>query len=156
MLYVMHNADVNRVKIGVTTDINQRAKTIENQGGFVVDVLFVSDAIKNPFEIERKLHSHFGKHRHIGEWFNVDSELATNTAKRFIGAHGKVISDVVKYNEYKRKITQSTRDDDYEVDYCLNISKFKRIKPNIYSDKKGKLYSIKFRLSDGAWMIRKL
>lgn len=157
MLYILKNIDSKRIKIGVTTDIDQRIKAIENSGGSKIELLYLSHSILNTFEVEKRLHKRFKNQRHIGEWFNIDQELAVNMAKSYIKEYGKEDNQIKEFREKREIIIPKISNDiEYEINYNLNINKYKRIKPGIYADKQGNLYSIKYRISDGGWMVSKL
>ena len=157
MVYIISNCEIkNRIKIGVTIDIENRIKTIKNTGGCNIELIYLSDTILNPFEIENRIHEHFKSKRHLGEWFNIDCELAKNVTKSFIKEYSKINNQIKRLKEQRKVIEEIEEEIKYEINYNLNINRYKRIKPGIYADKKGDLYSIKYRLSDGGWMVSKL
>lgn len=65
-LYVLKAGE--RIKIGVTNDIESRVKSIQTGNPDKVEILFVEERL-NPTKAERYLHRCFAKNRLEGEWF---------------------------------------------------------------------------------------
>jgi seryl-tRNA synthetase len=66
VVYLLHNTESNKLKIGTTQYINKRLSTIKSSAGCNVELL---NLIKGDTKIEREIHSKFSKFRDIGEWF---------------------------------------------------------------------------------------
>lgn len=60
------------LKIGYTTDMPARFKTIQNNSPVELDVLFCMKATRT---YERQLHRIFKKHRQHGEWFTPAPQI---------------------------------------------------------------------------------
>jgi len=69
-LYILQN-EIGRIKIGVSTNVDDRLKAIKMQSGMDTKVLRVIPFNAN---LEWQLHLHFRAKRYIGEWFNLDKE----------------------------------------------------------------------------------
>ncbi len=74
-LYVLQCTDGNtiKVKIGVTSNIEQRIKSLQTGNPNKIELLFIEERT-NPTKAERYLHRCFDKKRQEGEWF-VDLTL---------------------------------------------------------------------------------
>jgi hypothetical protein len=157
-VYILTN-ELNRVKIGITKDIEQRKKTISLASGSLIKEQYKTELINNAKEIEKTLHSHFNKYRYIGEWFNItpleakkeliklnkeykqDNNIKiiySNKPKIYIanklGISKQHLNNInkrigLKTNETKDKPLKETKPITITTDY-------KRVKPNEYYNKK--------------------
>jgi len=66
VVYLMHNIETNKLKIGTTYYINKRLSTIKSSIGCDLVLLH---SIKGDTKLERELHVRFSQFRDIGEWF---------------------------------------------------------------------------------------
>lgn len=57
-----------RIKIGVTSNIDQRLKSLQTGNPEQIVVEYIEER-KNPTKAERYLHKCFAKRRLVGEWF---------------------------------------------------------------------------------------
>lgn len=78
IIYFLHAAEVNRIKIGFTTGLSERVKRIETMSPCKVEVL---TWVHSDFHTECILHGIFAKHRHHGEWFHAAESLLKFIAK---------------------------------------------------------------------------
>ncbi|RIJ23963.1 GIY-YIG nuclease family protein [Henriciella barbarensis] len=99
-VYVLHSHSTGLVKVGVTTNIDDRLANLRSQAyGEATDwkVVFLSPELKNAGRIEISLHKALRSHEHEGgfsmragtvqrstECFSCDSEYAVGLAKRLI------------------------------------------------------------------------
>ena len=72
-LYFFHNPINNSVKIGRSSNVDERLKTIRYQSG--VPEIELSLCYHNNGRLEPDLHRLFIKYRTIGEWFSLDGTL---------------------------------------------------------------------------------
>ncbi|APC78911.1 TPA: GIY-YIG nuclease family protein [Clostridium botulinum] len=80
-VYIIERRDKS-IKIGKSINPESRVETLETQGGFIATNKFFSQECSNYSEIESKMHEIFNKYRTIGEWFNVDFDVAVQTLKQ--------------------------------------------------------------------------
>lgn len=70
-LYLLRN-ELGRYKIGISSDVNQRVRTISLAGGLHVEVVKIWTPIA-ACHVEDVVHSYFKDNRHLGEWFELNS-----------------------------------------------------------------------------------
>lgn len=70
-IYVVEKENGN-VKIGVSSNVRNRIKTLSSQGGFVIKNLFYTEPCSNAYEIEKEAHATLSTERIMGEWFSTD------------------------------------------------------------------------------------
>jgi predicted GIY-YIG superfamily endonuclease len=68
LVYVAKRED-EKVKIGITSDIERRKKELENQSGFKIYEIYLSEVCSNASQIESSLHRLLKTKRVKGEWF---------------------------------------------------------------------------------------
>jgi hypothetical protein len=62
-----------RVKIGFTSNLDQRFKSLVNSSGDDLTILYTYSPVNTSIsELESKLHYRYAKYRVIGEWFVID------------------------------------------------------------------------------------
>jgi hypothetical protein len=66
VVYLIHNIETNKLKIGTTYYINKRLSTIKSSIGCDLVLLH---SIKGDASLEKELHKKFSEFRDIGEWF---------------------------------------------------------------------------------------
>lgn len=78
IVYVVLNERFGMMKIGVTTDMHKRKRSLENGCGCKLDTLAITPKLsKYTAEIiERYLHTKYEQLRQVGEWFDYDPEAA--------------------------------------------------------------------------------
>jgi hypothetical protein len=82
-VYIIQNQS-GKVKIGRTTNPSERVRTVQTQGGFKTDTIFVSEKLTDFEAAEIMLHNHFKKHHFIGEWFDISFEEAVEAYRQII------------------------------------------------------------------------
>jgi Mor family transcriptional regulator len=114
IIYVIHNYEYNIIKIGVTTNLPARLKSLISSSGFDLKVVYTTNPIKNYFEIESKVHIFFKTKRRLNtEWFNVKPKEAISYIKEIqknLEIHslcleylsGKTISELAKRYDVSR------------------------------------------------------
>lgn len=85
------------VKIGVSVNPEKRINTIRTHSAEVILNIFISEKTNKYKEIERKIHQMFKKERVMGEWFNVDFQLAKQRIEDFSKIIPKTIVPMVEY-----------------------------------------------------------
>lgn len=128
-VYVILNTENNRVKIGVSEDVDVRLANLQNSCGCILDLVFESDMCYNALEIEKKAHKKLSDYRYIGEWFYLDVDQAIATVKGIILKGGKVT-------------TQPTQK--------INLSLYNKLSSGVY-EKDGKMYNVKY--INGNWDV---
>lgn len=68
-VYVLLN-DVGLLKIGITDNPISRFNTIQNASGSKIIKYYLSDSLKNNFDIEQHLHKRFKKYNTHAEWYS--------------------------------------------------------------------------------------
>lgn len=68
-VYLMRNS-LGLYKIGVSKNVEERRKRIENNSGTFTEIVCEWDN-ENAYYTEQKLHSYFEKERQAGEWFKI-------------------------------------------------------------------------------------
>lgn len=63
--YIIQDPSTKLIKIGKSTNIQERVKSLSNTSGRKLNILLVIET-----DIERELHNTFSRYRGIGEWFN--------------------------------------------------------------------------------------
>jgi len=71
-VYFLESADTGLIKIGFSTNVEQRARAIESMGGSAVRLLATKPGT---FKTERRLHRRFAAWRTRGEWFEPNPAL---------------------------------------------------------------------------------
>ena len=79
------------VKIGVSVNPEKRINAIRTHGAEKFINVFISSKTESYKEIERQLHSFFKKERVMGEWFNVDFDVAKERIEIFSNIIPKTI-----------------------------------------------------------------
>ena len=74
------------VKIGRSVNPTQRIRTLETQGGFSVSRAWISLPTDFCVNAELRIHQALVNHRHIGEWFKVDFDIAVASAIQHINS----------------------------------------------------------------------
>jgi len=77
-IYVIKNPENDRVKIGVSNNVEKRLKTLETGAGTKLDLVYQSIICSNAFDIENTVHKHFQEYRVFGEWFEIDVNKVIN------------------------------------------------------------------------------
>lgn len=77
-IYVIKNPENDRVKIGVSNNVEKRLHTLETGAGTKLDLVYQSVICSNAFDIENTVHKHFDEYRIFGEWFEVDVNKVIN------------------------------------------------------------------------------
>lgn len=148
-IYIIRNIDIHRVKIGVSNDIQRRLITLQNAGGCKMELSWVSRRLTNSYFIESLLHDKFNELRYIGEWFNLDVDIAIKSAIILVNKNGK-------FPISRNKKTRKEPEQKYVHVKELHINNYKRINPGVYADKEGKVYSIKYRIDGTGWDVSEL
>ena len=98
----------NLIKVGVTTNLNQRFKTINNYR-MDAELIYNTDEILNGYEVEAKIHNQLKSMNYRGEWYyGGNEEKIINTIKSVINECGKYVSNYIQatdeqVKEYKLK-----------------------------------------------------
>lgn len=66
-------------KIGITKNIKQRVRSLQNGGGVKLDVVFLSELLENPYKIECKLHHKLKHLMKYNEWFDLTQKQVRAT-----------------------------------------------------------------------------
>ena len=71
----------NKIKIGITSNVETRFRTIECQSGDKITNSFHTDKCNDAYKIEHSLHRTFKEYRSVGEWFDINFSDAVNCVK---------------------------------------------------------------------------
>ena len=125
-VYVIKN-EFSRVKIGVSSNLQERLGTIKKIGGSRITRIWFSEICGNALEIEKILHSEFDDERCIGEWFVSDFDNVVKVAMEQeyidlgrLGIDGRTID----HNDAKNLEI----DKDEIAEYIYDAAAFKNIK----------------------------
>lgn len=77
-IYVIKNPENDRIKIGVSNNVEKRLNTLETGAGTKLDLVYKSVVCSNAFDVENTVHKYFSEHRVFGEWFDVDVNKVVN------------------------------------------------------------------------------
>jgi hypothetical protein len=161
-LYVIRNMENGRIKIGISEDIKTRFSGLMCASGCELKLLFTSIPYSNARFLEYAIHSKINKHRHIGEWFNIDEKYALSVVSEFVNKDEQYYQEVINalYEEElleKRKYKTGLRISkmqSYSSD-SINLNKYQRIGQNVFADKKRKrFFHIEFK--DKRWRVEEL
>ena len=160
-VYIIKNIDIPRIKIGISQNISERIKTLQNAGGCRMELIWSSCLIYNANYIEKLLHDRFKKYRYLGEWFNINQDEVVLEAISLIAEIGEKEREkqLPRYNKpvpMQKKAPEIIQKKPTTQVKSLNINKYKRIKPGIYMDTKGIIYSIKYRMDGSGWNVSEL
>lgn len=81
-VYAIQNGNI--VKIGRSLRPEQRLKTIQTQGGFTTQTIFISKASSLYSKVEARCHEKLKRNRVFGEWFNLSFSDAVECIKQTI------------------------------------------------------------------------
>lgn len=157
LIYVIKNDETNRIKIGISDNAISRLRALEHASGCKLKMLYFSITLKNARDVEQLIHHELREFRHLGEWFNIDDEEAISTTAKFIMGYGKIVNHSNKESK-KDIVSQEYRiGSSRKVDAVknINLNDYKRIKPGVYADNLGNLYSIKYKMNVG-WLVDEL
>lgn len=132
LLYIIRNTDTNKIKIGITQDIDTRFSTIENQSGCIMELVYTTPMMRNAEILETQAHEHLKGYRYLGEWFSISKEKAIYVIESLISL---------------RYIPSQLED---EVD----VNKMKAIGVGVYRDNFHNYYLIKYE--NKKWKAEKL
>ena len=132
LLYIIRNTDTNKIKIGITQDIDTRFSTIENQSGCIMELVYTTPMMRNAEILETQAHEHLKGYRYLGEWFSISKEKAIYVIESLISL---------------RYIPSQLED---EVD----VNKMKAIGVGVYRDNFHNFYLIKYE--NKKWKAEKL
>lgn len=93
-IYFIYAADLNRVKIGLSYDPEQRMHVLGAQAPCEYTMLGV---MKGDWYFEHELHVKFAQYRVFGEWFTYSSEIAEYVKANAIEYTGVVFLDASEY-----------------------------------------------------------
>jgi len=161
-VYIIKNLDIPRIKIGVSNDIERRIVTLQNAGGCRMELSWHSELLNNAYFIEGMLHNEFKEFRYIGEWFHIGAEYAIPVAIKFVEENGQIPKERPACVEREIipepmiEVQQPKENIGINVVKDLNLNKYQRIKPGIYMDGDGKLFSIKYHVDGGGWNVSEL
>lgn len=90
-VYVLLN-DVGMIKIGITDNPYERFNTIQNASGSLITNYYLSEPIKNNYEVEQHLHKYFKKYNTVAEWYkNISFNEVVNYVSDYIDKNGQPI-----------------------------------------------------------------
>lgn len=93
-VYVIRNPENDRVRIGVSNNVEKRLHIFETCAGTKLDLVYKSIVCSNAFDIENMVYKYFNEYRVFGEWFQVDASKVIN----FLEQQQYVLkSEFVKY-----------------------------------------------------------
>lgn len=116
----------NYIKIGSSKNVYRRIKNIENSACVKALKIYVTEELKNYYDVENLLHRQLKFNRLMGEWFNVgldvavqalqklDREYTTETTDQAMNKFGKFIDhflDIKKYITFDFEKWVPTKDD---------------------------------------------
>lgn len=111
-VYIIHNRKANMIKIGVSSNTEERCNTLINSSGMPLSIKYNSKPVSDYFMIEALMHSLFCDKRGFGEWFHCSYEVPIIRLKSLIKYRNNCLI-VKKYNEGKTL---------YEISYEMRVS----------------------------------
>lgn len=99
-VYVIKNTLNDLYKIGITTNLKNRIRSLTTQSGCeLMVVLYIElhyDYDESPSTIEKELHTYFKNKRTLGEWFTLDVKDLIRIRQLFWHIEGEWIEDNIK------------------------------------------------------------
>lgn len=126
-IYVVDNSLINYLKIGMSKDPIQRAKSLSTSTSIKMNVLYATQLMSNAKVVEELIHKELKDFNVSGEWFDIDLDKAINTIKVYENSF-KDLEEIplphtaLKQKEFRQVKTLPT---DYEriSDYILKTKK---------------------------------
>ena len=100
-VYVIHNPDFNRVKIGITDNLKNRLTTLIGACGCKLELKYSTPYLRDAKKLEQLAHKHFEGNRIVGEWFNISSYDAIDFLNKSISKFIK--SDEIEFDQILKK-----------------------------------------------------
>jgi len=75
LVYVLQNQHTGAVKVGISTNAEQRRSRIQCQAGMEIVTLYESPLSTHAVQLEKQVFEQFRFYRTIGEWFNIDPTI---------------------------------------------------------------------------------
>jgi hypothetical protein len=75
LIYVLQNQQTGAVKVGISTNAEQRRSRIQCQAGMEIVTLYESPLSTHAVQLEKQIFEQFRFYRTIGEWFNIDPTI---------------------------------------------------------------------------------
>lgn len=108
-VYVIHNVELNRVKIGITDNIRARMSTLTGSSGCKLELKYTTPYFRKAKMLESLAHSRFKEFKVIGEWFDVSPKIAIRFLKGKLSKYMQ--QDECDFNDFidEEKKKQSDR-----------------------------------------------
>ena len=112
-VYLIFNKETGLTKIGISTNVKNRKRNLENSCGVKLELLLhatmEADYSPKAADVEKYLHRHFSKKRKVGEWFNLSVRDIIQVARLFTAIRPRdlLYSPRGKYNPFSKKDTVS-------------------------------------------------
>lgn len=164
-VYVLVNPDNNRIKIGVTENIQQRIDTLRNASGCDIFLFYLSPWVCDAYLLEAETHKRFARNRYIGEWFDLEPEKAVIYIQQHLKDY-QTYNDcdffLLKSEDYHNQMIREgieriyKKEESYEEKVLDEpLTRFKSIGKNIYVRKNTELY-YQIRYSNKQWLIKRI
>jgi len=101
VVYVIKSGD--RIKIGITQSPRSRLRTIENNTGKSLDVIYLSRQCGNYRDAEQTAHYWFDEQRMVGEWFAIDFRYAVYRLQNIFMDAPPIQSSVERLRQYAKR-----------------------------------------------------
>ncbi len=74
--------EIGKVRISKSRSPFHQIQTVQSEGGFKTENIFVSEKVSDYCEAELDLHNQFRECRYIGDWFDIDFNEAVEACKK--------------------------------------------------------------------------
>lgn len=108
VVYVILNEETNRVKIGITGNVEDRLANIISQAGCCMKLSYTTPRLKYAKELEQSAHRYFDKKRYLGEWFDISPFEAIN----FLEKNTQHFGETCEFKDYQQ-------DDERQMPTCI-------------------------------------
>lgn len=80
-VYALYNKYTNRIKIGISKEIEVRKQDLECGAGCDLELIYLSEEIQFPHIVENKIHKRLDRYKVFSEWFDCDKNTVINCIK---------------------------------------------------------------------------
>lgn len=70
-VYIIHNTETGRCKIGKASDVHKRFKELQRATDCDLELVHYTEMLEDPHALEKELHTRFKSKQKRGEWFNI-------------------------------------------------------------------------------------
>lgn len=110
-------ANDGKIKIGISKDVLERVKAIQNTKEIKIIDVFETDMCSNPHTIERMCHELFKNSHVFGEWFKIDFDVAIDRIEDIFRKYAK-FEEVIENSDAIKQIFDNSQERDKDEMIC--------------------------------------